>query len=270
MIKIFTLNWNGKDKINKLLPGLKKNLDNVGFPYVWYVRDNGSKDLNPTDVEEWKNQINLEWYDVGHNRASFAEGMNFLADKADIQDDNIIMLLNNDIEFGDDVSLQKMFNILKDSNVGIVGARLLYSGTDILAHSGTIFSKKYNYMPYHYRHKEKSDVNTEKNREFQAVTAACLLTSGSIWKEVGGLDTKFVWAFEDVDFNLKVKQLGKKVVYCGKTKIYHEESATLKKNPMNQMFMQQNVRNFKEKWSGKYDIDHDKYLKDPNYMLYGN
>ena len=51
----------------------------------------------------------------------------------------------------------------------------------------------------------------------------------------------------------------------GGTKIFHEESASLKKNPVNKMFMSPNVKHFKSKWTGKYELDHDKYLNDSSY-----
>ena len=39
-------------------------------------------------------------------------------------------------------------------------------------------------------------------------------------------------------------------MYCGKTNVYHEESASLKKNPVNKMMMPHNVSAFRKKWEG--------------------
>lgn len=271
MIKVFTLNWNGTEKLVRLTPGLLKNLKATGEDYEWHIRDNGSQNI-VEDSNKWSKLFgnNIFTHCYPHNRDSFAQGMNYLAKLNDLNNNDFILLLNNDVEFFDDTSLSKMLKIAKnDSKVGIVGARLLYNGTNKLQHAGVIFGKRYGLMPYHFRHQETSDKNTEKNREFQAVTAACSFVKASVWKEVEGLDQNFKWAFEDVDLSLKAKTAGYKVVYCGETKIYHEESASLKKNPVNKLFVNDNVRYFRSKWSGKYDLDHEKYLNNPNYMVYG-
>ncbi len=150
---------------------------------------------------------------------------------------------------------------MNDPEVGIVGARLLYKGTDRLQHAGVIFGPRYGNMPYHFRHGEKSDRYAQRNKKFQAVTAACCLVRGATLSDVGGLDENFSWAFEDIDFCLRAGEAGWKIVYCGQTDISHEESASLKKNPVNKLFLSRNVALFKSKWGGKYDLDHEKYLK---------
>lgn len=266
-LHIFTLNWNGLDKLNNLRPGLYENLRTSNCTdAIWYIKDNGSKDGTVDEVKKWSDDFQIELHDIGHNRDNFAKGMNFLFEKSNANDDDLILLLNNDIVFGDDKSLQNMIRLMKKTDAGVVGARLLYPNSDVLCHAGTIFGPRYNNLPYHYRHKEKSDVNAEKNRYFQAVTAAVSLVKVSSFKRVGGFDQMFNWAFDDVSLNFAIGQ-NEKIAYCGETHIFHEESATLRKNNLNKLFMQHNVRYFREKWGGKYKIDHELYLKDPNYNV---
>lgn len=268
-IHIFTLTWNGQEKLEKLAPTLWENVRMFGAHRVfrsfeWHIRDNGSSDDTIKAVEGFKFS---KVYEVGHNRDSFAKGMNYLFEQANPDDTDLILLLNNDMIFGDERSLLNMVELLTASDVGMVGARLLYNDTNLLQHAGVIFSQRYNNLPYHYRHKEISDAAAEKNRYFQAVTAACCLLRAKDWRAVNGMDENYWWCFEDVDLCFAIRSLGKKIAYCGKTKIYHEESASLKKNPVNKMMMPQNVDRFKQKWHNKYIIDHDRYLKDTNYNL---
>jgi len=97
----------------------------------------------------------------------------------------------------------------------------------------------------------------------QAVTAALALTRGkefgNIWTNKDGsrgMDEGFFWCFDDVDACLSIKyKQNKRVVYCGKTKIYHEESASLKKNPVNKLMSPHNVGYFRKKWGGVYKKD---------------
>ena len=62
--------------------------------------------------------------------------------------------------------------------------------------------------------------------------------------------------------------MDRKVVYCGETDIFHEESASLKKNPANRLFMQHNMNLLINKWHHRYIIDKNYYDKDPKYNLY--
>lgn len=257
MLHILTLHWNAVSKIDRLYESL---IDVVkGVPFKWWIKDNGSADGS----EEFFTSIQNDHIDIlysGHNRDSFAVGMNILFERANPKDDDLILLLNNDLWFGDDSSLKKMIALLKD-DVGMVGARILYPDSNLLQHAGVYFSKKYNYMPYHYKHKEPTCPEVEMNREVEAVTAAIALTKAEYYKNITtnnksgrkGLDECYFWAFEDISACLSIKyNLNKKIMYCGDTLIYHEESASLKRNPVNKMLMPQNVKRFKEQWSGKY------------------
>ena len=262
MIHILTLTWNGLDKLKKLKPSLERVVIPFGQPVKWYIRDNGSTDGTVEWLESYRsNWIDMEPMYVDHNRDNFAQCVNSLFNLTTLASDDYILLLNNDIEFADQTSLIRMASLMNDPQVGVVGARLLYSGTNKLQHAGVIFGPKYGNMPFHYRWKEESDEHSERNRYFQAVTAACCLVRARDFVE---LDEKFSWAFEDIDMCLRIGKK-KKIAYCGQTKIYHEESASLKKNPVNNLFSNQNVARFKDKWFGKYQLDHDKYLKRQSY-----
>jgi len=268
MIHVVTLSWNGLYKLQRLRPGLLRNLNNTHHEYQWYIRDNGSLDKTLETIQDWPE---VQALGVSHNRDNFAQGVNSLADLAfknaadrDL-DSQFLLLLNNDVEFTEDLAISKMLNLMKDPKVGVVGARLLYQGTSQLQHAGVIFGERYGRMPYHYRHKEPNDNNSEKNRYFQAVTAALCLVRMEAFQKIGGMDPKFSWAFEDISMCLSIGGLGYKVAYCGEASAFHEESASLKKNPVNKLFMNNNVNYFKTKWSGKYQLDHEKYLNNPKY-----
>lgn len=266
-IHVLTLNWNGEEKLKKLAPSLSAAAKEFGnsdhFP-LWLVRDNGSKD-NSVKVIEENYEYSYGIDPVGHNRASFAQGMNHLRkETAIIKDGDLILFLNNDVVIEDPKSIRMMYELQRKTKADVVGARLLFNGTTKLQHAGVIFSDRYNRLPFHYRPGEESDKHAEKNRYFQAVTAACCLVTASAFDKIGGFDEGFRWAFDDVDMCLQIGQFGK-IAYCGGTTIYHEESASLKKNPVHKMFMNKNVERFRKKWNGKYQIDHELYLKNPKY-----
>lgn len=271
---IFTLSWNGQDKLEKLYPSLMPSLDNIN--YEWLIKDNGSKDNSIEYINSFNNN-KVKIIPYKNNSQNFSEGMNYLFKEASPADDDLILLLNNDVIFNDDKSIKNMIDVIdRDPKVGVVGARLLYTGTELLQHAGVVFHNGAG-MPTHFRAKEKTDLHAEKNREFQAVTGAVLLTRAQYFKNVctnnksgiHGATEELRWAFDDVDLCLSIKyNMEKKIVYCGNTNISHEESATLKKCPTNKLFMNHNTVFLKNKWSQRYILDQDKYTNNAKYNLY--
>lgn len=266
---IYTLNWNGGDKLINLYNSLYPSV--YSFDTYWCIRDNGSKDESVDSLIRHANillydrkpTIQIKDYRIDHNKDNFAQGMNYLFAQSTPNDDDLILLLNNDVVFNDAQSINNMYKLMHKTGAAVVGARLLYNGTNKLQHAGVIFGERYGKMPYHYRHGEESDEASKNNRYFQAVTAAVCLVKAKEFNKVNGFCESFRWAFDDIDLNLRIAKNNNKIVYCGETNIYHEESASLKKNNINKLFLNHNVKLFKELWFGKYDIDHDKYLKDP-------
>lgn len=273
MLYILTMTWNGCDKLTKLYQSLIPALGHTS--YTWLIKDNASKDNTVETVKEWEGNIKVIPYK--DNRQNFAEGMNYLFAEAAPADNDLIMLLNNDIIFNDTTSLSNMLAILhKDPTVGAVGARLLYTGTDKLQHAGVVFDKTYK-TPLHFRVGQVSDADAEKNRLFQVVTGAVLVTKADYYRNAfnknksgaRGMDENYHWAFDDVDLCLAIKyHMDKKIVYCGNTNIFHEESATLKKNPANKLFLSHNIKHLFEKWQKTYVIDRDIYTNDTRHNLY--
>ena len=263
MLYIFTLSWQGKSKLEKLTPTLIKSLNNID--YKWLIKDNGSTDGSIEYLNELNNCniIPIKWKD---NLQNFAQGCNVCFRETSPKENDYILLLNNDVVFNDIVSIKNMIKIMdNDNSVGVVGAKLNYTNTKKLQHCGITWDSRKDLLPWHFRMGELEDLNARKNREFDACTGAVLLVRSGLYESVcrtnksglNGFDEQFIWCFDDVDFNLSIKfNMNKKVVYCGETNIFHEESATLKTTKTNLLFMQHNVNLFRKKWSNIIKEDH--------------
>lgn len=268
-LHILTLSWNGAEKLtrlyNSLIPALKD------IPYLWSIKDNGSSDNTSKIIPTWNGNINIIQYK--DNLQNFSEGNNYIFNTLSPQDNDVIMLLNNDVSFGDTTSIRKMLSLLKN-DIGIVGGKLLYTDTNKIQHCGVVFTRKMS-LPVHFRSGEMDDENSSKNRYFQAVTGAAMMLTASDYKSIcntnksgiKGLCEELIWCFDDIDACNAIRNNGKKILYCGDTKIFHDESASLKKNPVNKLFMGPNVRFFLNKWKNKYSIDAQYYAADPNYNV---
>ncbi len=270
---IFTLTWNALDKLSKLRNSLTPSL--AGIDYNWLIRDNCSKDNTIAVASTWGSKVQVIPYK--DNLQNFAAGCNYLFNIAAPADNDLIMLLNNDIIFNDTTSIKNMISLIeKDASVGVVGCRLMYTNTQKLQHAGVVFDDRYK-LPTHFRTGEATDEAATKNRLFQIVTGAALLTRAEYFKNawsknssgIKGMDETYHWAFDDVDLCLSIKyNMDKKIVYCGNTNIFHEESASLKKNPTNKLFLPHNINYLRKKWLGRYMIDKPLYIKNSKYNLY--
>ena len=61
-------------------------------------------------------------------------------------------------------------------------------------------------------------------QDYSAVTAACMLMSKEVFRNVKGFDMKLKVAFNDIDLCMKVRRMGLLVVYTPYSELYHYES----------------------------------------------
>ncbi|NNE38419.1 MAG: glycosyltransferase family 2 protein, partial [Gammaproteobacteria bacterium] len=140
-----------------------------------------------------------------------------------------IGLINNDISIIEPYWLHEMMGHILREDVGIVGPKLLYANNTI-QHAGVIVGlggvagHAFRHQPHHSRGYDDRLMLTQ---QLSCVTAACLLTKKSIYNKVEGLnETSLKVAFNDVDYCLKVRELGYKVIWTPFATLYHLESAS--------------------------------------------
>ena len=181
----------------------------------------------------------------------------------------IIGLINNDIEVINPHWLTSMVGHAMRSDVGCVGAKLLYSDGRI-QHAGVVLGygggagHAHKYFPRYHPGYMKRLIATQN---YSAVTAACLLVKKSLFTEVGGLNEEdLTVAFNDVDFCLRVKETGVRNVYCAEAELYHHESVSrgLDHAPAKAARFNRELEYLKAQW-GKY-IEHDPAYS-PNLTL---
>lgn len=141
----------------------------------------------------------------------------------------LIGLVNNDIEIIEAGWLKEMVSQLLRPNVGAVGAKLLWPNR-MVQHGGVVVGV--NALAAHtgnnlaQRDPGYLGMNQITRRQ-SAVTAACLLLRASVFEEINGLDERaFPVAFNDVDFCLRIQQLGLHLIWTPFAQLIHAESAS--------------------------------------------
>jgi GT2 family glycosyltransferase len=151
---------------------------------------------------------------------------NFAVEEADGE---LLCLLNNDTEVIAPDWLDEMVGHALQSGVGAVGAKLYYPDGRV-QHAGDVVGPGgcANHLHSMIAHDDPGYCNRAVvAQELSAVTAACLLTWKSVYQAVGGLDARLLpVAFNDVDYCLRLRSAGYKVVWTPYAELYHHESVS--------------------------------------------
>ena len=162
-------------------------------------------------VVTWKREFNFSA--INNYGVTFAHG-------------EYLLFLNNDVEVIEPDVIREMLGYARRDDVGIVGARLLYQD-DTIQHAGVVIGfggiAGHTFIGLHqaensYFHRAMCA------QDYSAVTAACMMSKRSLFDQVGGVREELAVAFNDIDYCLKIRSLGKKVVYNPYALLYHYES----------------------------------------------
>ena len=137
-----------------------------------------------------------------------------------------LLLLNNDVEVLNGDWLTQMVGECSQPGVGICGA-MLYYPDDTVQHAGVVTGLGGYAGHSHKYHKRGGSgymFRLATVQDYSAVTAACLLVRTAVYDAVHGLDEAFTVAFNDVDFCLRVRDAGWRIVWTPYAELYHYES----------------------------------------------
>ena len=215
---IVILNWNGATDTIECIKSVKNIFYNN---YEILLVDNNS------NINSFKKIISvfpeIQYIRNGEN-LGFAEGNNvgirFALDKRA----KYILLLNNDTIVEQNFLLPLVKYMEKNDDVGICGPTMCYyDKRDTIWQTGGIYSRftgrfkmKYSDMPI--------ESIKEEVIELDYVPGAGLLIKSDIIKHIGLLDKQFFNQCEDLDWGLKTKLMGKRVVCISNSVIYHKVS----------------------------------------------
>ena len=137
-----------------------------------------------------------------------------------------LLLLNNDVEVINGEWLTEMLMQASRPGAAICGA-MLYYPDDTIQHAGIITGLG-GYAGHSHKYRKAGGsgymFRIATVQDFSAVTAACLLVRTQVYDEIQGLDEAFTVAFNDVDFCLRVRDAGYRIVWTPYARLYHYES----------------------------------------------
>lgn len=155
---------------------------------------------------------------------NFAAICNFGAKRA--KGDHLLFL-NNDMEILEDGFLAQMLFYSQRPDVGAVGA-MLYYPDDTVQHAGLIIGIGGTAGVSHKGHKRGDGGDMFRlctTQNVSAVTGAALMVKKRVYAQLEGMDEQnFAVAFNDVDFCLRLREIGLWNVFTPYAVAYHYES----------------------------------------------
>ena len=226
-----------------LTEGTYKNLEfvivenNSTEQATWTYYEKIQKEFPNVHVVRWEREFNysaINNFGVQHAKGEY------------------LLFMNNDIELIAKNFVEEMLGFAQREDVGIVGARLLYED-DTIQHAGVVIGfggiAGNTFIGLH-----KSE-NSYFNRamcaqDYSAVTAACMMSKRSVFDAVGGFTEELAVAFNDIDYCMKVRKLGKLVVYAPYAVLHHYESKSrgLEDTPEKVARFNREIATFAKRW----------------------
>lgn len=205
---------------------VKSLLDRTEYPdFELIVVDNGS--MEPAALEfletlRTMDRVKVIDYPVPFNFSSIVNhGVRHSGGE-------VVCLLNNDTEITSSTWLGEMVSHAVRPTVGAVGA-MLYYPDDTIQHAGVVLGLGGVAGHLYSRMSRGSPGYMARAwvaQNVSAVTGACLAVRRSVFDEAGGLDEAIPVAFNDVDFCIRLLELGYRNVWTPHAELYHHESAS--------------------------------------------
>jgi len=141
------------------------------------------------------------------------------------KDTKYYCFLNNDMVVTDNWLKELVRCIERHPKAVIVGGKLIHPCAGSVQHAGV--EDLNGHRPNHkYFGMDQNSPVVNKEKQYPAVTGACMLIKKDFYDSVGGFDEDYWCGWEDIDLCKKALALGFEVWYNPKVVIYHYEGST--------------------------------------------
>jgi len=197
-------------------------------------------------VEQTTKEIDI-LINICNANNSFSESINTVIKKSRAE---YICLLNDDTEPRTEWLHWLNQRMKSAPNIGIVGSKLMHPGNKIIQQAGMEWDYKNN-IPVHYGRGLPDYPEYNIGKDVFAVSFASVLIRKKMIDEIGLLDERYRYFFEDMDYCIHAKNNGWRIFYEPNSRVIHYESMTIKENNL----------------SGEYETSKEIFLKKWQKML---
>ena len=238
-VAVAILNFNGAEHLKKFLPSVLQHSREAQI----IVGDNASTDDSLVVLQREFPEVEVIKFDQNYG---YAGGYNELIARIKVE---FIVLANSDIAVTENWLPPLVEVIKKDQTIAAVQPKILsFSNQNFFEYAGAGggFMDKYGY-PYCrgriFSVVEEDLGQYDDEKQVFWASGACFLLRKSAFEVVGGFDASFFAHMEEIDLNWRLQNSGYKIIYTGRSKVYHLGGGTLSyDNP------QKTYLNFRNSW----------------------
>jgi len=222
-VSVVILNWNRKDNVLDCL----SHIYQMDYPvYQVIVVDNASTDGSVDAIRKAYPEVILMDNDRNYGAP---EGKNIGLRKA-LEDPamDCVYMVDNDVVVAKD-SLTELMNVFDEiPDAGIVGAKMYdFSKPDILLSAGGTIDFTQN-VSRGRGDREKDVGQYEQTEEVDYLWGGAMIATREVLEKVGLFDSEYLgYWFEDSDLSVRVRKAGYRVIFCGKSKVWHRPHKTV-------------------------------------------
>lgn len=223
-LAIVILNWNGKTLLQQFLPSVVQYTSEGQI----YVIDNASTDDSVAFLRSHFPEVTIL---ENPTNSGYAGGYNRALQHIDA---DIFCLLNSDVRVTEGW-LTPILRTFEDERIAVVQPKIKdEKHPSYFEYAGAAggFIDKYGFPYCRGRvfervEEDKGQYNTPSPSPIFWASGACFFIRAEIFHLLSGFDEDFFAHQEEVDLCWRVHHLGKQVVYCAESTVYHVGGATL-------------------------------------------
>jgi GT2 family glycosyltransferase len=172
---------------------------------------------------------------------------------------SVLCFLNDDTEVITPDWLEQLVARVEQPGVAAAGT-MMYYPDDRIQHAGVILGSggvADHAHRFHARYSPGYFGRAALEQDLSCVTAGCAAVSRKAFDSVGGFDEKLAIAFNDVDFCIRLKKAGWRILWTPAVELYHHESASLgpHNSPQRTEQFQREVSFMMERWGNVLAAD---------------
>jgi len=221
-VAIVIVNWNTYKLTRSCIVSLNKC---IYKNFEIFLVDNNSSD---DSVEKLKKEFKDLHFILNNKNAGFCKANNQAIKKILSENTfNFIMLLNSDTEVSPFFIKPLIDTFKSNEKIGAVQPLILNwsDKSTIWKYEGDI-NKTFGITSH--RNKNKIFSNEKMKSYTEWASGCCILTTPSIFKEVGLFDEIFFAYYEDVDWSIRLKKQNYLIALSKLSEVYHHESGSSK------------------------------------------